>query len=61
MNGSSVVARCETMEMFETIEASLDAIVAFVKNAFVRDEHLAVPFCEIVRCPLVASVKGKAI
>lgn len=49
MDSSSIVARCETTEMFEPIEASLDTITVFVKNAVVREEHLEVPFCEVVR------------
>lgn len=44
MDGSAVVARCETTKMFEAIEAPLDTVSVFVKSLVVRDEHLAVPF-----------------
>lgn len=44
MDGSAIVARCETTKMFEAIEASLDTVSVFVKSLIVRDEHLTVPF-----------------
>lgn len=44
MDGSAIVARCETTKMFEAIEASLDTVPVFVKSLVVRDERLTVPF-----------------
>ncbi|WP_408736356.1 hypothetical protein [Acetobacter oryzifermentans] len=32
MDGSAIVARCETTKMFEAIEASLDMVSVFVKS-----------------------------
>ncbi|GAN69719.1 hypothetical protein AOR01nite_26310 [Acetobacter orleanensis] len=44
MDGSSIVARCETTKIFEAIEASFDTVSVFVNSLVVLDEHLAVPF-----------------
>ena len=40
VNRPAIVARCEAAEVFEAIEAALDAVATFVGRCIVRDEDL---------------------